>query len=95
MSHDGYLQFAAVAPTTESEGSLYTSRIIKAGAPLTDTTTLFEHWNESGSVGDNLDRLQRENSSSKIQKMGAWRRGWLRPLLCSNSFEMFPGRKEA
>lgn len=28
----------------EDDRKLYTSRIIKAGALLADTTTLFEHW---------------------------------------------------
>jgi hypothetical protein len=84
MSNDGYLQFAAVArkenspstarddqadsAMTESERSLYTSRIIKAGALLSDTTTLFEHWDESESVGENLDRLQRENIFGKTSR---------------------------
>jgi hypothetical protein len=53
---------------TESDIKLYTSRIIKAGALLPDTTTLFNSWDESESVAENLDRLQRENLFGKTSR---------------------------
>jgi len=84
MKTDACLPFAAVArkenrqstareeqaysAMTESERSLYTSRIIKAGGLLADTTTLFENWDESESIGENLDRLQRENIFGKASR---------------------------
>jgi BrxA len=52
----------------ESQKSLYTSRIIKAGALLADTTTLLDSWDESQSLADNLARLQRENIFGKASR---------------------------
>lgn len=52
----------------ESPKSLYTSRIIKAGALLADTTTLLDSWDESQSPSDNLARLQRENIFGKASR---------------------------
>jgi hypothetical protein len=52
----------------DSEDGLYTSRIIKAGALLADTTTLLDNWDESLSVADNLGRLQRENLFGKASR---------------------------
>ena len=46
----------------------YTSRIIKAGALLGDTTPLLAHWDESQSVGGNLDRIRRENLFGKASR---------------------------
>ena len=46
----------------------YTSRIIKAGALLADTKMLFAHWDESESVQQNLDRIQRENVFGKATR---------------------------
>jgi len=48
--------------------SLYTSRIIKAGALLPDTKTLLTHWDVSESVLANLERLQRENVFGKASR---------------------------
>src|SRR5271157_6663110 len=48
--------------------SLYTSRIIKAGALLPDTKTLLSHWDLTESVQPNLQRLQRENVFGKASR---------------------------
>ncbi len=48
--------------------SLYTSRIIKAGALLPDTKTLLSNWDLSESVKLNLQRLQRENVFGKASR---------------------------
>ena|SRR5882724_7063907 len=53
---------------TESPKGLYTSRIIKAGALLADTTTLLDKWDESQSPADNLARLQGENIFGKASR---------------------------
>ncbi len=66
----------AVRPAQEkAEDSLmprssktYSSRIIKAGALLPDTLTLFANWCESQSVTENLQRLQRENVFGKASR---------------------------
>src|SRR5437762_2772753 len=46
----------------------YTSKIIKAGALLADTKTLFSHWEPALSVQENLDRLRRENVFGKASR---------------------------
>jgi hypothetical protein len=48
--------------------SLYTSRIIKAGALLPDTKTLLSHWDLTETVPANLQRLQRENVFGKASR---------------------------
>jgi hypothetical protein len=50
------------------ETQVYTSRIIKAGALLSDTKTLLAHWNESRSVSENLDAFRRENIFGKASR---------------------------
>lgn len=48
-----------------SNGVVYTSKIIRAGALLPDTKALLAHWDERSSVQDNLERLNRENVFGK------------------------------
>jgi hypothetical protein len=48
--------------------TLYTSKIIKAGALLGDTKTLLAHWDESQTVAANLDRIRRENLFGKASR---------------------------
>ena len=48
--------------------TLYTSKIIKAGALLGDTKTLLAHWDDSQSVRENLDRIRRENLFGKASR---------------------------
>jgi hypothetical protein len=50
------------------DAPLYTSRIIKAGALLPDTKTLLSHWDLTGTVQANLQRLQRENVFGKASR---------------------------
>jgi hypothetical protein len=47
---------------------LYSSKIIKAGALLSDTKTLLAHWDESLAVAANLDRIRRENLFGKASR---------------------------
>ena len=47
---------------------IYSSRIIKAGALLADTTTLLANWDNAQSAPDNLSRLQRENVFGKASR---------------------------
>ncbi len=69
-------QFGEAAPSAKDDGDysltvnkkIYSSRIIKAGALLADTTTLFDNWDESHSVQENLERLQRENIFGKASR---------------------------
>jgi hypothetical protein len=46
----------------------YSSKIIKAGALLSDTKTLLALWDRSCSVAENLDRFQRENLFGKASR---------------------------
>lgn len=46
----------------------YTSRIIKAGALIGDTKTLFSHWELDVSVNENLSRVRRENVFGKASR---------------------------
>ncbi len=48
--------------------TVYTSKIIKAGALLGDTKTLLAHWDESQPVRENLDRIRRENLFGKASR---------------------------
>lgn len=52
----------------QAEGKLYTSRIIKAGALLTDTMLLLSHWDVTVSPADNFDRIRSENLFGKASR---------------------------
>ena len=39
----------------------YTSKIIKAGALISDTKTLLTHWDVSASLDENINRVRRDN----------------------------------
>ncbi|MCI0490098.1 MAG: DUF1819 family protein [Blastocatellia bacterium] len=47
---------------------IYSSKIIKAGALLADTRTLFANWDEAASVSENLTRFRRENIFGKASR---------------------------
>jgi hypothetical protein len=47
---------------------IYSSKIIKAGALLTDTKTLLAHWDEALSVQENLERFRKENIFGKASR---------------------------
>lgn len=51
-----------------SQMMIYTSKIIKAGALLADTKTLFTHWSEPHSVTENLERFRRDNLFGKTSR---------------------------
>jgi len=51
-----------------AESRPYSSRIIKAGALLSDTKTLLACWDSQASVQDNLERLRRENLFGKASR---------------------------
>ena len=46
----------------------YSSKIIKAGALLGDTKTLLSHWDVDASVGENVNRVQRDNVFGKASR---------------------------
>ncbi len=46
----------------------YASKIIKAGALLSDTKILLAHWDESAGTQDNLDRFRTENLFGKASR---------------------------
>lgn len=46
----------------------YSSRIIKAGALLTDTKSLLLAWDLNSTVPQNLDRIRRENPFGKASR---------------------------
>ncbi len=53
---------------TSFSNTIYTSKIIKAGALLADTKTMLAHWDESRSVNENLERFRRENIFGKASR---------------------------
>jgi Putative inner membrane protein (DUF1819) len=58
-----------VPPSRTRPDQLYTSRIIKGGALLADTTTLLATWDLARSSNENLERLQRANMLAKASRM--------------------------
>lgn len=48
--------------------AIYTSKIIKAGALLSDTKTLLSHWDAALSDADNLEQIQRVNALGKASR---------------------------
>ena len=46
----------------------YSSKIIKAGALIGDTKTLFSHWNVDASLQENIKRVRRENVFGKASR---------------------------
>lgn len=52
----------------QSSSALYSSKIIKAGALLSDTKTLLLHWDTSVSVRQNLARFRHENLFGKASR---------------------------
>lgn len=46
----------------------YSSKIIKAGALIGDTKTLFSHWDVTASVAENINRVQRDNVFGKASR---------------------------
>jgi hypothetical protein len=48
--------------------ALYSSKIIKAGALIGDTKTLLSHWDVGASVGENINRVQRDNIFGKASR---------------------------
>lgn len=51
--------------TETSSSSIYSSKIIKAGALLPDTKLLLENWDEDMDIQSNLDRVRQENLFGK------------------------------
>lgn len=54
--------------TKTSSGSIYSSKIIKAGASLPDTKLLLEYWDDEVDVEENLDRVRQENLFGKASR---------------------------
>jgi hypothetical protein len=54
--------------TQGTDGVLYSSKIIKAGALLADTKTLLAHWDESQPVAANLAAIRRDNLFGKASR---------------------------
>src|SRR5437588_3902832 len=48
--------------------TLYSSKIIKAGALIGDTKTLLSHWDVNASVDENINRVQRDNVFGKASR---------------------------
>ena len=59
-----------VAPpkNRRSRPEVYTTKIIKAGALLSDTRVLLTHWDENVPVADNLERFLRQNLFGKTSR---------------------------
>src|SRR6266446_4999453 len=51
-----------------TNSAIYSAKIIKAGALLSDTKTLLAHWNTAVPPQVNLDRLRRENVLAKVSR---------------------------
>jgi hypothetical protein len=69
----------------------YTSRIIKAGALISDTKTLLAQWDVDASVDENLNRVRRENvfgkaSRSRVEDiLGIFRQRYLTEASVTNA----------
>ena len=57
-----------VLPKVRSSDAPYSSKIIKAGALLSDTKTLLAHWDLTEPAQNNLQRLQRDNIFGKASR---------------------------
>lgn len=57
-----------MTPSPESLPTRYSTKVIKAGALLADTRTLFTYWDPSASTRDNLSRMQSENLFGKTSR---------------------------
>ncbi|MDQ3666154.1 MAG: DUF1819 family protein [Acidobacteriota bacterium] len=68
-----------------TEKKVYTSRIIKAGALLSDTKTLLAQWNDSKTVTENLSAFENENIFGKSSRS---RMKACFPFLSSAIYEM-------
>jgi hypothetical protein len=55
-------------PKRSGSSTLYTSRIIKAGALISDTKTLLLHWDIDASVKQNIERVHRDNLFGKASR---------------------------
>ena len=62
---------ATSAETFPDGFSPYTSRIIKAGALLSDTKTLLSCWDPERSTSENLERVRRQNLLGKSSRSRA------------------------
>jgi hypothetical protein len=51
-----------------SSSARYSSKIIKAGALISDTKTLFSHWDVHAAVAENIGRVHRENFFGKASR---------------------------
>jgi hypothetical protein len=56
------------ASETSLSNTVYSSKIIKAGALLADTKTMLAQWDENLSVTENLNRFRRENIFGKASR---------------------------
>ena len=54
--------------TETSSGSIYSTKIIKAGALLSDTKLLLEYWDDEVDVDENLERIKRWNLFGKASR---------------------------
>lgn len=61
-------QSKAVRASATKVGAPYSSKIIKAGALLSDTKTLLSQWDTSCSVAENLARLRLQNAFGKASR---------------------------
>ncbi len=61
-------QTVALPKNRGSRPEVYTSKIIKAGALLSDTRMLLTHWDENVPVADNLERFLRQNLFGKTSR---------------------------
>ncbi len=65
----------SVAARDMRDGSIsslsYSSKIIKAGALLSDTKALLSHWDPELSVGENLQRIRHQNLLGKTSRSRA------------------------
>lgn len=66
--HVGLKEAMSGGSETSLSNTVYTSKIIKAGALLADTKTMLAQWDESLSVSENLNRFRRENIFGKASR---------------------------
>jgi len=65
VAHPNAIHVQYLTPAGDAR---YSSRIIKAGALISDTKTLLSQWDTSCSVQSNLSRIRQENSFGKASR---------------------------
>lgn len=90
---------AETGPLQQNTCGKFTSRIIKAGALVTDSTILLAHWRSDQTPSENMDRLREENPFGKASRsrladiLPIFRRRYLFDPVIASSLALLVQRK--